>query len=431
MKRYLVLLVLLLCSAVVLFGQEPKDSDTVWVKEIGSDVKTVRFSPDGNYIYAAALGQKPLKLSTATGEILMEYAGFFYEATEHFSALDISSDGKWLIGGEYGNNMYIIDTETGVILKTLKTNYQDVQSNKFNTVTITPDKRYVIATNRFRSDPITLMNSIIVWDTESGELIKNIESKDFMKVKASPDNRYIAVSRYVTSPIEILIYNTEDWKLEGTLCCHTESIQDIAFSPDGSLLASCAHLGEIKIWDIANNKQPIILPDYGYISAINFIDNNTVVCNGYIDYTKSYTKIWNINEQKVLGMIETSQPYSIDIDRTSKNVVLANYKNILLFNAEYLIAGVEDNISETYRLVITPNPTSNYIDLNLTMNNAAPINIAIYDITSNNIALLYSGFLEIGNHNFHWDTKSVPSGNYFCKITSNTFSQTYKIMVQK
>ncbi len=430
MKRYLVLLVLLLCSAVVLFGQEPKDSDTVWVKEIGSDVKTVRFSPDGNYIYAAALGQKPLKLSTATGEILMEYAGFFYEATEHFSALDISSDGKWLIGGEYGNNMYIIDTETGVILKTLKTNYQDVQSNKFNTVTITPDKRYVIATNRFRSDPITLMNSIIVWDTESGELIKNIESKDFMKVKASPDNRYIAVSRYVTSPIEILIYNTEDWKLEGTLCCHTESIQDIAFSPDGSLLASCNNQGTIKLWNVNEAKLISEFVDNHEVYSVAFIGNDKIVGGcGY--FHNRFVKIWDLQSKQLLGQIQSNLQYDLDISEEKKLGVLANASSgILLFDYMSMITDVRDNQPNSNDTT-SPNPTNGISHINFILPKSGLTKIYISDMLSNEITILYNGFLEQGEHNFQWIANSVPNGTYYCNIVGQDFSKTLKIMVQK
>ncbi len=427
MKKLVLSLIMVIFGAITLFAQEPKDSDTVWVKEIGSDVKTVRFSPDGNYIYAAALGRKPMKLSTATGEILMEYEGFFYEATEHFSALDISSDGKWLIGGEYGNNMYIIDTETGVILKTLKTNYQDVQSNKFNTVTITPDKRYVIATNRFRSDPITLMNSIIVWDTESGELIKNIESQDFMKVKASPDNRHIAVSRYVTSPIEILIYNTQDWKLEGSLCCHTESIQDIAFSPDGSLLASCGWGNEIKIWNIEKKQiQLEIQSDNYYCKQILFIDNNNYISGGS-DFTTGGIEIWK------QGELSPSKKYKIglyDMDFYSeKNLIsVASGKSMTLIDiSKPLSVPLDIKNSDT----TSPNPTNGISQINFILPKSGLTRVSISDMLSNELSILYNGFLEQGEHNFQWIANNVPNGTYFCNIIGQDFSKTLKIMVIK
>jgi DNA-binding beta-propeller fold protein YncE len=295
----------------------------VWSKSIGSEVKAVKFSPDGQFIYAAAIGRKPMKLSTETGEILREYEGFNYEADLHFSALDISSDGKWLIGGEYGNNMFIIDTETGSIVKTLTTEYQEIQSNKFNTVTITPDKRYIIATNRFRFDAVTPMNGIVIWDATSGELIKVINSINVIKVKASPDNSHFAVSYYDESQSEIQIYDVGTWEISTSLCCHSSLIQDIAFSPDGSLIASGGSGGEIKIWDIPNQTLRESLTDYGNLTSIAFLNNSTIVCDGNIDFVNRYTKIWNINQKEVIGMIKTNKPWDLDVDLNSNNCVLA------------------------------------------------------------------------------------------------------------
>ena len=54
------------------------EGDTVWTKYIGSTVRTVKFSPEGRFVYAAAEGRGPLKLDANTGEILTEYKGFTY-----------------------------------------------------------------------------------------------------------------------------------------------------------------------------------------------------------------------------------------------------------------------------------------------------------------------------------------------------------------
>ena len=431
MNKFLLLTMTLI---ILMSALSIAESDTVWSKEIGSEVKTVKFSPDGQFIYAAAIGRKPMKLSTETGEILREYEGFVFEGNVFFLAMDISSDGKWLVCGAYGNNMYIFDTETGLIVKTLKTDYQEIQSNKFNTVTITPDKHYIVATNMFAISPQETMNGIVIWDAISGELIKVINSKDAMKVEASPDNIHLAVSYYDESPTEIKIYQIGSWVSDGSLCCQSSLIQDISYSPDGSLLASCSYGGEIKIWDLIQNKIyfEMLTPHgennlNGNVFSVNFYDN-TMLISGGSDFNINEIRIWKLGDSIPVKRIQITYPINIDNSYQNKLLTIADYQSVTLLDLTNIT-----NISEISNndIKASPNPSKNLVNIIFNLPQSGKTQVEILDLNSNQISLLYAGFMDAGNQNLNWFSKGIPSGTYFCRITGKNFSKTLKIILEK
>ncbi len=430
MKRYLILFVLLICSAVVLFAQEPKDSDTVWVKEIGSEVQQVKFSPDGNYIYAAVVGRQPMKLSTATGEILMEYEGLMLGGGNIRSNMALSPDGRLLYAGNEGNTMYIWDTETGVIIDSLQTNYEEKEKPYYKSVTVSD--KYIAALVAYlylnNHGELTYTTATHIWEVNTREKVKVLSSYGSHTIKFSPDGKYLAQIRS-TDPILI---NSETWDLySSNFTGHTGSIQDIAFSPDGALLASCGSAGEIKIWNL--NQQTLLtsLQDYGNLTSIGFINNSKIICDGNVDYTQRYTKIWDLDQEKVIGMIKTNKPWSLDIDKNEQYCVLALTDRILLFNINSVITSIKDIKQPILHINLAPNPTKLNTYLIIQSDEDMHLSIEILDINLNLLKQLQSVYISKGRNEISCDTTLFPPGVYFCRITSDTFSKTYKVMVMK
>jgi WD40 repeat protein len=410
------------------------ESDTVWVKKIGSEVKAVKFSPDGQFIYAGAVGRKLMKLSTETGEILREYEGVTIDLNARYIPLDISSDGTFLISGDYDNKMIVWDAQTGNILKTLNTNYSNNQNNKFNVVSISKDMRYVIATNMYWQSSEIFVNSLLIWDYQSGELLKEIQSRHLTKVEISPDNQYFAVS-YERSegstilPSEIDLYEMGTWNKVITLGKHETKVSDISFSSDGSLLASCGWDGIIKIWDVEQKNMVREIKDELYGYSVGFIDNNKIIYGGGF-FDQKFMKIFDIPSNVLLGKLKIDHPVDMDINNSKHFCVVANSDYILLFDYLSLITGINESDTNGKDL-IKPNPTNNICEINFFLPLSGEIIVSILDANSREIKILYNDFLEKGEHKFQWIPKGVSSGVYYCRITGNNFSKTLKIILEK
>lgn len=435
MLRYLFLLIMF--ALLQTAKSQTAESDTVWSKEIGSEVKAVKFSPDGQFIYAAAIGRKPMKLSTETGDILQEYEGFKFEGNVFFMAMDVSSDGKWLICGAYGNKMHIFDTETGLIVKTLKTDYGDNSIYKFTNVAITWDKRYIIAIYTFEEANEVTMNGIVIWDAISGELIKTIESRWAMKVAVSPMNNYFCVS-YFWSELDdkqsaVELYDLITFEKIKDLGYHDKRIYDIAFSPDGSLLASGGWDGVIKIWDVNQKKLVKEIKNAhgfgdiaGYIYSLAFI-NNSLLVSGGTDHFKNNILFWNWQTELKLGDYLITRPNCLNI--FNNKLVVADYFKVTLLDFDELVSVQLDKSDG--KLSNIPNPFHLKTEIQFVLPNSGIFKISILDTNSNEIEILHKGFLEQGEHKFQWLPKGVSSGVYYCIITGQNFSKTLKIILEK
>ena len=61
----------------------------------------------------------------------------------------------------------------------------------------------------------------------------------------------------------------------------------------------------------------------------------------------------------------------------------------------------------------------------------AHVEIFVYDIRGRHIATLMDSFQFAGYHSISWEASAYPSGMYFVKIISNTFTTTNKIVLIK
>ena len=69
----------------------------------------------------------------------------------------------------------------------------------------------------------------------------------------SPDGAYLAVSRQEgMSNIRVDLWRVADWSLAHTLDGHLYGITHLAWSPDGSLLATASMDGSVKLWQMAD-----------------------------------------------------------------------------------------------------------------------------------------------------------------------------------
>ena len=78
-----------------------------------------------------------------------------------------------------------------------------------------------------------------------------------------------------------------------------------------------------------------------------------------------------------------------------------------------------------------PNPFNPTTTIRFSLPQRSHVTLKIFDILGREVATLVNGELNPGEHSVVYDTKGLPSGVYFYRLTTPTFSQTKAMEVVK
>ncbi len=96
------------------------------------------------------------------------------------------------------------------------------------------------------------------------------------------------------------------------------------------------------------------------------------------------------------------------------------------------VQNLSDELPDDFQLSQNyPNPFNPSTNINFSIPKSGYVNLEIYDITGERVAVLVSEELTAGSYNYSWDASSLSSGIYFYKITSGAFTDIKKMILIK
>jgi guanine nucleotide-binding protein subunit beta-2-like 1 protein len=204
----------------------------------------------------------------------------------------ISSDGQFALSGSWDNTLRLWDLNTGTTTKRFVGHSKDVLSVAFSA-----DNRQIVSGSRDKS--------IRLWNT-LGECKYTIEDQGHTEwvscVRFSPN----AANPLIVSggwDKQVKVWSLSNCKLRTTLSGHTDYINTVTVSPDGSLCASGGKDGVAKLWDLNEGKLISSLPDAGdIIYSLAFSPNRYWLCAA----TEKGIKIWNLVDKQVVAQLDSS-----------------------------------------------------------------------------------------------------------------------------
>ncbi|MBD2184912.1 serine/threonine-protein kinase [Aerosakkonema funiforme] len=145
---------------------------------------------------------------------------------------------------------------------------------------------------QFNSNPISLLiSSFSLKTTLTGH------SNSVNSVAFSPDGQTLASGSFDDT---IKIWDIRSGKLKTTLTGHSNWVRSVAFSPDGQTLASGSRDNTIKIWDIRSGQLKTTLTGHSdNVNSVAFSPDGQTLASGSDDKT---IKIWDIHS----GQLKTT-----------------------------------------------------------------------------------------------------------------------------
>ena len=296
----------------------------------GRYAHTVAFDRNGHRLASGSSDHTIRVIDTVNGKVLQELSGH----TDGVVSVRFSGDGRRLLSSSFDNTAILWDLDTGQPLQELKGHSWWVWSAVFSP----NDRRIVTASQDGKA---------IVWQQTDGgeyrpltEFVKHsgpINAAEFspdgtLVATAGADGRVLVWNPDVVQPVDIAgrIDDMPDPPAPyRELLGHQKPVCSIAFSPDGTRLASGGEDNVIRLWRVADGTEIAQLRGHtSYVRDCVFSPNGSHVLSASRD---QQIKLWNpstYGESLALGRNEGGQHadavLAARFSRNGKQIVTAS-----------------------------------------------------------------------------------------------------------
>ncbi|MCP4697085.1 MAG: AAA family ATPase [Gammaproteobacteria bacterium] len=269
----------------------------------GKKLHTAAVSADGRLL-AAGSGEELLLFDVQTGTLLQSLQGH----GGRIKAAVFHPRGKWLAGA--GEEKKIVFWSLPAKKQAATQIAEWPLADKISALAINAHGT-VLAGGGYDSD-------IILWEIKkeikTGKILHALKEhkEEIAHLAFSPDGSKLASASY-DGTARLWTVKTGEEPLEALE--HSGNVRSLAFSPDGSMLATGSGDKRIRLWDVAWGEKIRELPGHqGGISALYFLPGGDLVSSG----DDSSLRIWHANSGVTLRVLQGHPINAIAIDKAGR-----------------------------------------------------------------------------------------------------------------
>lgn len=236
------------------------------------------FSPDGSLIATGGSDELARIWDAEGGELLILLAGHSAQVMN----VAFSPDGGRLVTASLDGTARIWDLATGKAVLVLEGHTDGLVSPAYS-----PDGKQIVTTS--------YDGTARLWNAQTGEQEFVLHhSGTTAGPHFSPDGSLVAIADVDAAVARI--WDTRTGEEVMTLAGHEEGVNEVAFSPDGSKLATAGSDFLVKLWDAMSGAEVQSLEGHtGWVFSVEFTPDGRYVVSGSQDGT---AKVWDVASGK-------------------------------------------------------------------------------------------------------------------------------------
>ncbi len=220
------------------------------------------YSPDGAHLAIRGLDGRILIYDTNSGQVSLTISDQPVRGVIVYSL-----DGSLLATGRWDGTAKIWDSATGKELLAMEGHLDRVHALAFS-----PDGNYLATGDGLAGAG---QASVRIWDTHLGQELLNLPATDWLvsAVEFSPDGEQVAAATWGIGGNHAI----KVWDAHSGQLLHSQPVDlpyDLAYSPDGNMVAVALEQGNSILWDITGESWTEALVLTGHASSVGRVNFN-------------------------------------------------------------------------------------------------------------------------------------------------------------